>query len=54
MYNFIFGFVLGSFILEPIIINFVYFSNVGLFIDLILTRKNEEKLRRFFNEKISN
>lgn len=54
MLNFVIGFIVGSFILEPLIINFIYFTNVGLFIDLILTRKNEEKLRCYFNgEKIS-
>lgn len=42
--EFLLGLCFGCFILEPIIINFVYFSNVDLFIDLILTRKNEHKL----------
>lgn len=53
MIYFILGIFVGIGLFEPIIINFIYFSNVGLFIDLILTRKNEEKLRCYFNgEKI--
>lgn len=31
-------------IFEPFVINFIYFSNVDLFIDLFLTKKNEKKL----------
>lgn len=50
MINFILGLIVGTMILEPIIINFIYFTNVGLFIDLILTRKNKEKLRCYFND----
>lgn len=49
--EFIIGLLLGSFILELIIINFIYFSNVGLFVDLILTKKNEEKLRCYYGYK---
>lgn len=41
---FIFGMIFGSLFLEPLIINFIYFTNVDLFIDIILTRKNEDKL----------
>lgn len=48
MTNFTWGFIIGSFILEPLIINFVYFSNVALFRDIILTKKNREKLDRFY------
>lgn len=54
MTKFVLGLFVGTFILEPIIINFIYFSNIGLFVDLILTKKNEKKLRRFFNEEVSN
>lgn len=39
-----FGGILVFCLLEPLIINLVYFSNVDLFIDMILTRKNEDKL----------
>lgn len=49
--EFLIGFIVGSFIFEPIIINFIYFSNVALFVDLILTKKNEEKLRCYYGYK---
>lgn len=42
--KFLLGLIVGSIVLEPIIINFIYFTNVDLFIDLILTRKNYHKL----------
>lgn len=45
MFYFILGFIVGTFILEPIVINFIYFSNIDLFVDIILTRKNREKLK---------
>ena len=48
--SFIFGICFGIFIFEPIVINFVYLSNPALFNDLILTRKNEEKLRRYYEK----
>lgn len=50
MIYFIFGMVFGSMFFEFIIINFVYFTNVSLFCDIILTKKNKEKLRRYFND----
>lgn len=31
-------------IFEPILINLIYMSNVDLFLDLILTKKNQDKL----------
>lgn len=43
-FMFFLGFLFGSLVLEPIIINLVYMSNVDLFLDLILTKKNEDKL----------
>lgn len=46
---FLFGFIVGSFILEPLIINFIYFSNIALFRDIILTKKNRKKLDKFYN-----
>lgn len=52
MLNFIFGMVVGSFIFEFFIINFVYMSNIALFNDLILTEKNRKKLRDYY-EKIN-
>lgn len=38
-------------ILEPIIINYIYMTNPGLFIDIILTRKNEKKLKEEFKKR---
>lgn len=46
-----FYFLLGiglMFLLEPFIINIVYMSNPGLFLDLILTEKNRNKLKEEF------
>lgn len=38
----------GAYILfvftEPLIINFIYFSNIDLFLNIILTKKNRNKL----------
>ena len=48
MIIFIFGMVLGVFLLDPLIINFVYFSNLDLFNDLILTKKNSIKLKEYY------
>lgn len=45
---FICGMVVGCFLLEPLIINFVYFSNLDLFNDLILTKKNSIKLKEYY------
>lgn len=50
MIYFIFGFFAGFFILEPILINLVYLSNPAFFNDLILTKKNSEKLRRYYEK----
>lgn len=47
MFEFLLGIGLFS-LLEPIIINFVYMSNPGLFLDLILTEKNVNKLKEEF------
>lgn len=43
------GFFGGAIIYEPILINFVYMTNVGLFYDLILTKRSRRKLRHFFD-----
>ena len=48
MLYFIFGLIIGSMILEPIIINFIYMTNPGLFLDLILYEKNRKKLEEEF------
>lgn len=48
MLYFICGFITGSVILEPIIINLIYMRNPGLFLDIILTEKNRDKLEEEF------
>lgn len=48
---FLLGVIFFSFLLEPLIINFIYFTNVGLFLDLFLTKKNRDKLKNFFDEE---
>lgn len=48
MLIFIFGIFIGFFVLEPFIINFIYLSNISLFEDLILTKKNKERLRDYY------
>lgn len=53
-YYFILGFLIGFGILIPfdwLIINFVYLSNIDLFNDLILTKKNSKKLRLYYTFK---
>lgn len=49
MLYFMFGLIAGTMFFEPIIINLIYMKNVALFNDIILTKKSEEKLRRFYN-----
>lgn len=48
MLYFICGLITGSLFLEPIIINFIYMRNPGLFLDIILTEKNRDKLEQEF------
>lgn len=48
MIIFIFGMFAGVLFLEPLVINFVYFSNLDLFNDLILTKKNSIKLKEYY------
>lgn len=50
MFYFLLGFVFGSFILEPIIINIIYMNNPALFNNIILTKKNRDKLRSFYEK----
>lgn len=45
---FIFGMFAGVLFLEPLVINFVYFTNLDLFNDLILTKKNSIKLKEYY------
>ena len=37
-------------LIEPLIVNFVYFTNIYLFMDIILTKKNERKLIKHIKE----
>ena len=48
--DFILGILVGSAILEPFIINCIYFSNVALFHDIILSDKSRKKLRDFYEK----
>lgn len=50
--SFIFGLFFGMFVLEPIVINFIYLSNLDLFNDIILSKKNEERLRKYYGKNI--
>lgn len=50
MILFIFGLIMGPFVLEPIIINLIYMSNPALFNDIILTEKSEKKLRSYYEK----
>lgn len=49
--SFLLGLLVGSFILEPLIINYIYFSNVALFNDIILFEKNRKKLEEYYLSK---
>lgn len=49
MLGFVLGCIFGTMFFEPIIINFIYFSNVSLFYDIILTKKNKKRLKDFVN-----
>lgn len=48
---FLFGMFAGVFLLEPLLLNFVYFTNLDLFNDLILTEKNSIKLKEYYKNK---
>lgn len=50
MLYFLFGTFIWS-LVEPIIINFIYLSNVDLFNDIFLTKKNKEKLKKYYSSK---
>lgn len=45
---FVFGMFAGVLFLEPLFINTIYFSNLDLFNDLILTKKNSVKLKNYY------
>lgn len=46
------GICIGSVFIEPLIINFIYFSNIGLFLDIILTKKNRQRLIDYFKKEV--
>lgn len=48
--GFMFGLFVGMFVLDPIVINFIYLSNLDFFNDIILSKKNEERLRRYYEK----
>ena len=57
MNSFSFGIVWGFFfytLFEPFLINLVYFSNVDLFLDIIFTKKNRNKLIKCVEERCMN
>ncbi len=37
-------------LIEPLIVNLVYFTNIDLFLDIILTKKKKDKLIRHIKE----
>lgn len=50
MIQFFIGLLIGSFVLESIVINVVYMSSPALFNDIILTEKSEKKLRSYYEK----
>lgn len=42
------GAIVGAMFLEPLIVNFIYFTNLDLFNDIILTKKNSIKLKEYY------
>lgn len=48
--GFIYGIIFSS-LFEVLIINFVYLSNISLFEDLFLTKKNKDKLKKYYSSK---
>lgn len=48
MLYFMLGLIAGTMFFEPFIINFIYFSNISLFNDIFLTKKNRKKLKDFY------
>lgn len=48
---FITGMIVGTALIEPLIINVVYMRNPELFNDIILTKKNKKKLKEYYRGK---
>ncbi len=49
IYGLLFGFPIFM-LFEPIIINCIYFTNLDLFNDFILTEKNRKKIRSYYEK----
>ena len=47
------GLVGGSMFFEPLVINIVYFTNIDLFLDIIISPKNKRKLYSYFKNKLT-
>lgn len=47
----ILGIFIGSMFFEPLIINFIYFTNIGLFLDIILSKKNKYRLIEYIKKE---
>ena len=45
------GVVIGVMVLEPLVINLIYFTNLDLFNDIVLTKKNSKKLEQYYKNK---
>lgn len=48
MIKFVAGTIIGTMLIEPIVINLIYMSNPALFDDIILTEKNSKKLKKYY------
>lgn len=44
---------IGTMIIEPVVINFIYMTNPALFIDIILTKKSKDKLKEEFKKRLN-
>ena len=48
MIKFITGMIVGTALLEPIIINLIYMKNPALFNEIILTKKSSKRLENYY------
>lgn len=54
MSDFIFGLLCGFWcyqLLDVFLINIVYLKNIALFEDILLTKKNSERLKKYYQKK---
>lgn len=51
MIKFVAGMIIGTALIEPIIINLIYMKNPALFNEIILTKKNSNKLENYYKGK---